>query len=850
MTNRNPETLTANAESSADINIELLPPSFDYSSFNLKQPDNFNLPEVKHFEYKSFIDPNSKFSTDRMDTINEESTKFSLKDSIRVTARKVYGVPNGDHGVQYFLATPNRIAERLQNPKEAISAAFKPRSLAAGLTLAALSLHAIGNTEVSAKNGIDAEQKTEFVYYTEGNDALIPFNTEGQDFEVSKLKAAEVAKVDPSAIEIDEEQQMLIIRGAFTDPDLSLDKSDLLASYMAASLPDGGPIVPEKLEFEAVNISPEVQRLNDTLAAIDSNAELIDIAPVVEAVKTFDASFAPNDQDRDPAMLPEWGYVKLPLHHEAIGLNVPFTIAERTSDSERYGSPELVASTLVWAKMYQDIAAQLGIEGEMLRVRDLNSRHHNQHSNGRNADYSGSEGWEVTQYSDGSLADSKFSEMNNELTIELAHKAGDMVIAGDRIYKRIYFSDQAIVNEINRRAGLELAKKFDENHYDHFDATLKKKYELPKYNPYVTVWHEDRDTDHRIDLKIGGEAIQLTPEQHASQHADFEQYVAEQFAKIKPEKPVEEPANPAEAVITPEAEAIISQLELPEENKEFLHFMLPHIMNVYNSGRNINPEVLLAQTVVETGFGQKGELYKNAYNPVGIKASSNWKGPIFLGDTKEEFEPGVLTELPDAAFRKYPDIPSALNDYADIIENRSWYSDAAANKDNPTLYLQGLLHELDEQGNIVHHQGTTKPDGTKVSSYATDSGYEKKILDRINSGRFSELVAAMKTPEAATEQAPDSNTTTAKPDNPTTTIKQPDTKNDIVKDKDPFEVDIDSMSWFDKETVSAMLSQFFDQNGLITDEEKSLWVDNNLSYNNISGNTVYQLTINQLSELV
>jgi flagellum-specific peptidoglycan hydrolase FlgJ len=65
----------------------------------------------------------------------------------------------------------------------------------------------------------------------------------------------------------------------------------------------------------------------------------------------------------------------------------------------------------------------------------------------------------------------------------------------------------------------------------------------------------------------------------------------------------------------------------------------------------------------------------------------------------------------DAAFRAYSTWSDCLADYAEIIETRSWYADAAAFPDDWEKYLDGLL-----------------PDPSrKEPGWATDPGYRQKI---------------------------------------------------------------------------------------------------------------------------
>lgn len=124
--------------------------------------------------------------------------------------------------------------------------------------------------------------------------------------------------------------------------------------------------------------------------------------------------------------------------------------------------------------------------------------------------------------------------------------------------------------------------------------------------------------------------------------------------------------------------------------------------------RAVNPHIMAAQGILESGFG-KSLLSKKANNLFGIKAGKKWKGPRYPIKTREfDAERGWYVIV--AEFRIYPDWKDCMEDYANIIESLPWYQDAALAAADPIKYLDGILPNTREPG------------------WATDPHYREKIL--------------------------------------------------------------------------------------------------------------------------
>ncbi|MCF1426723.1 MAG: flagellar assembly peptidoglycan hydrolase FlgJ [Shewanella sp.] len=119
------------------------------------------------------------------------------------------------------------------------------------------------------------------------------------------------------------------------------------------------------------------------------------------------------------------------------------------------------------------------------------------------------------------------------------------------------------------------------------------------------------------------------------------------------------------------------------------------------------PEVLLAQAALETGWGQKmvrcadGSPSNNLFN---IKADNRWEGDKARVSTLE-FEQGVAARQ-QADFRVYDSLASSFEDFVEFIRSSDRYSEARAVARDPAAFMQGL----------------------QQAGYATDPGYADKVM--------------------------------------------------------------------------------------------------------------------------
>lgn len=143
----------------------------------------------------------------------------------------------------------------------------------------------------------------------------------------------------------------------------------------------------------------------------------------------------------------------------------------------------------------------------------------------------------------------------------------------------------------------------------------------------------------------------------------------------------------------------------PGSPRAFVERLLPAARPVADR-LGVEPQLILAQAALETGWGQSmirdGEG-RNSFNLFGIKAGGDWQGPSVTVPTME-FEQGLPVRRMDR-FRAYASPSDALADYARLLETSPRY--------------QGALG----QGADAQAFGEALQSG----GYATDPEYAEKI---------------------------------------------------------------------------------------------------------------------------
>lgn len=202
-----------------------------------------------------------------------------------------------------------------------------------------------------------------------------------------------------------------------------------------------------------------------------------------------------------------------------------------------------------------------------------------------------------------------------------------------------------------------------------------------------------------------------------------------------PKDPNKDPNNGnTQVALTAEQQKIIEDLpNLSKEQKQRLASFVLSAIRIRDKNQGVNLQVLVAQAILESSWGNS-ELATKYHNYFGMKSNNGWKGAVTPPIPTTEYKDGQPYKT-TAVFRAYPNQDAGFLGYIDNIVSKDWYNDARKYPDDAAKYLDGLLNQLDDKGNIVIAQGDDK-----AMSYATDPNYKAMILDLIGKYHLPDLL--------------------------------------------------------------------------------------------------------------
>jgi flagellar protein FlgJ len=169
----------------------------------------------------------------------------------------------------------------------------------------------------------------------------------------------------------------------------------------------------------------------------------------------------------------------------------------------------------------------------------------------------------------------------------------------------------------------------------------------------------------------------------------------------------------------PPSTAAAAYVESPEA---FVSELWPHAVRA-GKALGVAPDVLIAQSALETGWGQKVIRDRDGnpgHNLFGIKADGAWRGRKTIVSTLE-YQDGVAVRR-QAAFRAYDSVAQGFEDYVAFISSKPRYQQALALSAEPRAYLKAL----------------------QDAGYATDPAYADKILSIMSGGSFISRIGPLK----------------------------------------------------------------------------------------------------------
>jgi peptidoglycan hydrolase FlgJ len=159
--------------------------------------------------------------------------------------------------------------------------------------------------------------------------------------------------------------------------------------------------------------------------------------------------------------------------------------------------------------------------------------------------------------------------------------------------------------------------------------------------------------------------------------------------------------------LSPEIQSRENNFQTP---KEFITEMRPYAEDAAEK-LGIPANVLLAQSALETGWGNKVIQHsngQNSHNLFGIKADGRWQGQQVNVSSLEYVDGKAKREFSN--FRVYESYKQSFEDYVEFIKGNDRYRTALQSNDNGETYIKAL----------------------QDAGYATDPQYANKVIDIIN----------------------------------------------------------------------------------------------------------------------
>lgn len=150
----------------------------------------------------------------------------------------------------------------------------------------------------------------------------------------------------------------------------------------------------------------------------------------------------------------------------------------------------------------------------------------------------------------------------------------------------------------------------------------------------------------------------------------------------------------------------------------FIQTLLPYAKKAAKV-LGISPEVLIAQSALETGWGKKilqKADQQSSFNLFNIKSHNNWQGES-VNKSSLEVEEGINV-FRRSNFRVYQNLQQSFEDYTHFILNNKRYENALQQGENADRYIEEL----------------------HAAGYATDPQYAEKIKRIMNSEQFQSAV--------------------------------------------------------------------------------------------------------------
>ena len=179
---------------------------------------------------------------------------------------------------------------------------------------------------------------------------------------------------------------------------------------------------------------------------------------------------------------------------------------------------------------------------------------------------------------------------------------------------------------------------------------------------------------------------------------------------------------------------------------DFINLIKDIVISENNKrGKPLYPSVVIAQAILETGWGDS-EIMMKAKAIFGIKATSSWQGKVYNAKTKECYDGVSFTTINDC-FRAYDSLEDSIKDYFNLICNSSRYRNALKT-DSPescitaiknsgyatdTHYIDSIMRIIDEN-NLQQYDVSQDVSQQTETNYIVGHNYKLNVDLRVRAG--------------------------------------------------------------------------------------------------------------------
>lgn len=283
--------------------------------------------------------------------------------------------------------------------------------------------------------------------------------------------------------------------------------------------------------------------------------------------------------------------------------------------------------------------------------------------------------------------------------------------------------DQQMVLNLTSGSGIGLADHFYKQMLQNYGAGMKPESAATGASAQHSLQQKDGMLDQAVEYKKSSNAAVEMPsaDDLDSWINDFirmsdNSQLQTVFSDVETEEKIQPPIHYGILPVLPNKTQITNsrsgqKASISNTQENFVMMLKPHAEKAA-AELNINPDVLIAQIALETGWGKHvihDKQGQNSFNLFNIKAGSQWQGDKVNVSTLE-FRDGIAANE-KADFRKYTDYADSFSDYVQLMKNSSRYEKVLQKGNDSAAYAEAL----------------------QSAGYATDPEYAQKIKRLLNS---------------------------------------------------------------------------------------------------------------------